>query len=135
MIGENQDLILQMNWLSLRNNRLKFKTAGKLPIILEEFIEEYNQFSKGKPNDVNMKPVGLANTRISTIYAQKISPITGHYSYRSCCVRCESKVWNNVRGDFRAYLLEILVFASPTGYMLISFGFPLLNWDMFHRFL
>ena len=31
MIGENR--------LSLRNNRLKFKTAGKLPIILEEFIE------------------------------------------------------------------------------------------------
>ena len=31
---------LQMNWLSLRNNRLKFKTAGKLPIILEEFIEQ-----------------------------------------------------------------------------------------------
>ena len=30
---------LQMTWLSLRNNRLKFKTAGKLPIILEEFIE------------------------------------------------------------------------------------------------
>ena len=30
---------LQMNRLSLRNNRLKFKTAGKLLIILEEFIE------------------------------------------------------------------------------------------------
>ena len=30
---------LQMNRLSLRNNRLKFKTAGKLPIILEESVE------------------------------------------------------------------------------------------------
>ena len=30
---------LQMNRLSLRNNRLKFKTAGKLPIGLEESIE------------------------------------------------------------------------------------------------
>ena len=30
---------LQMNRLSLRNNRLKFKTAGKLPIILENFIK------------------------------------------------------------------------------------------------
>ena len=30
---------LQMNRLSLRINRLTFKTAGKLPIILEEFIE------------------------------------------------------------------------------------------------
>ena len=33
------DSLLQMNWLSLRNNRLKFKTARKLLIILEEFIE------------------------------------------------------------------------------------------------
>ena len=30
---------LQMNRLSLKNNRLQFKIAGKLPIILEEFIE------------------------------------------------------------------------------------------------
>ena len=28
-----------MNRLSLRNNRYKFKTSGKLPIILEEMIE------------------------------------------------------------------------------------------------
>jgi hypothetical protein len=28
---------LQMNWLSLRNNWVKFKTSGKLRIILEEF--------------------------------------------------------------------------------------------------
>ena len=26
---------------------------------------------------------------------------------------------------------EILVFASPTGYMLTSFGFLLLNWGIF----
>ena len=43
---------LQMNRLSLRNNR--FETAGKVPILLEESIEEYTQFSKGKPKDVNM---------------------------------------------------------------------------------
>ena len=29
----------------------------------------------------------------------------------------------------------IQVFASPTGYMLTSFGFPLLNWGIFYRFL
>ena len=28
-----------MNRLSLKNNRLKMKTAEKLPLILEEFIE------------------------------------------------------------------------------------------------
>ena len=28
-----------MNWLSSRNNWLKFKTLGNLPIVLEEFVE------------------------------------------------------------------------------------------------
>jgi hypothetical protein len=40
MIGANQQLItVQMNRLSLRNNRLKLETAGELPIVLEEPIE------------------------------------------------------------------------------------------------
>ena len=45
-----------MNRLSLRNNRLKFKGAGKLPSILEAFIEygTLPQFNKGRPEDVNM---------------------------------------------------------------------------------
>jgi hypothetical protein len=35
-----------MNRLSVRNNRLKFiKAAGKLAVILEEFIEEYTPLS------------------------------------------------------------------------------------------
>ena len=37
MMGENRQLVT--NWLSLRNKQLKLKTAGKLPSILEEFIE------------------------------------------------------------------------------------------------
>ena len=44
---------LQMNRLSLRNNQLKFKTPGKLPILSEEYIE-YIQFNIAKPEDVNM---------------------------------------------------------------------------------
>ena len=39
------------NRMSLRNNRLKFMTAGKLPVILEGSIE-YTHFNKGKPEDV-----------------------------------------------------------------------------------
>ena len=38
MIGENRQLV-QMNRLGLRNNRLKCKIVGELPIILENFIE------------------------------------------------------------------------------------------------
>ena len=38
---------VQMNRLSLRNSRLKFKTSGNLPIILEESIEyTLNEYSK-----------------------------------------------------------------------------------------
>jgi hypothetical protein len=59
-----------MNQLSLRNNRLKSRTAGKSPIISEEF-DEYTPIQLRKPKDVSLYPVGLANTRISTDYAQK----------------------------------------------------------------
>ena len=38
MIGENRQLVTNEP-VSLRNNWLKFKIAGKLPITLEEFIE------------------------------------------------------------------------------------------------
>ena len=45
MIGENR--------LSLRNNWLKFKNAGKLPTILED-LKNILQFNKGKLGDLNM---------------------------------------------------------------------------------
>ena len=38
MIGENRQLITNEP-VEFRNDRLEFKTPGKLPIILEEFIE------------------------------------------------------------------------------------------------
>ena len=69
MIGDKRQLVTNEP-VEFEKHRLKFKTARKLPIILEEFIE-YTQFNKRKPEDVNMSPVGLANTRISTGYAQK----------------------------------------------------------------
>ena len=79
-----------MNWLSLRNNGLKFKTAGKLPIILEEFSEYTPHFIKetGGCRHVNgctckhyylnwlcpkISPITdfhTGNTRILTAYAQ-----------------------------------------------------------------
>ena len=65
---------LQINRSSLRTNRLKFKTTRELPIILEGF--NIPQFNKRKPQDVNMPSVGLANTKFSTGYCPKISPIT-----------------------------------------------------------
>ena len=53
MIGENRQLVTNEP-VELENKRLKFKTAGKSPNILEEFLEEYTQFHKGKPEDVNI---------------------------------------------------------------------------------
>ena len=38
-------------------------------------------------------------------------------------------------GDFQSLSIEILVFASPTNYMLTSYGFPLLNWGIFVIFM
>ena len=40
--------LLQVNLLSLGNNRLKFETAGKLPINLEEFKEYFPNLIKEK---------------------------------------------------------------------------------------
>ena len=45
---------LQMSRLSLRNHRSRLETAGKLPIILEEFIEYIPQINKENPEDVDM---------------------------------------------------------------------------------
>jgi hypothetical protein len=61
-----------MNRLSLRNGWFTFKTSR---IITDRFRGNYviflNLANKIKPKDVNMKPVGLENTRISTGYGQK----------------------------------------------------------------
>jgi hypothetical protein len=44
MIGENRQLVANEP-VELGNNQWKFvKTAGKLPIVLEEFIEECTRF-------------------------------------------------------------------------------------------
>jgi hypothetical protein len=53
--------------LTSRNNRLKFKTSGGLP----RNLGNIPQIIVEKPKDVSMYPVGLANTSISTNYAQK----------------------------------------------------------------
>ena len=46
MIGENRQLVT--------DEPVEFKTTGKLPIILEEFIEINPNLMKEKPEDVNM---------------------------------------------------------------------------------
>ena len=63
-----------MNRLSLRYNRLKFKTAGKLPIVLEEFIEYTPKGNTGGRQHVT--PVGLAKHWDLNRLCPKISPIT-----------------------------------------------------------
>ena len=44
--------------------------------------------------------------------------------------KLEASIYNRFsdQGDFQVYSIEILVFASPTGYMLTSANFPFLNW-------
>ena len=75
MSGENR--------LSSRNNQLKLKTSGTLPIIREESIEYTNipQMKKVNPDDVNMQPVGFRVTRIFTDFAQKL-PVLSPIGYK-----------------------------------------------------
>jgi hypothetical protein len=54
MTDGQADYELHMNWLSLWNNQLKFKTLGKLPIILEQYMEYILKSIKENPEDVNM---------------------------------------------------------------------------------
>ena len=54
MTEENRQLVTN-DRLSKRNNQLKFKTVGKLLIILEIIYRTYiPQFNTGKPKDVDM---------------------------------------------------------------------------------
>ena len=65
---------LQMNCLSFLKP-VQFKTSRKLLICLEDKSMNIRWFSNEKPNIVNMYPVDLGNTRMSTHYAQN-SPQT-----------------------------------------------------------
>ena len=48
---------------------------------------------------------------------------------------CKIHIMISLRGDFWAWPVHILVFLTPTGYMLTSFGFPWRNWGIFYKFL
>jgi hypothetical protein len=66
-----------MNWLSGRDNWLKFTPLGKSRIMLVESMKyASNQWRKNQKK-VNMHGVGLGNTRIFTNYGLKI--LLGHF--------------------------------------------------------
>ena len=84
--------LLLMNRLSLRNNRLKFKTAGKLPIVSEEFKEHTPILMKQ-----NRRMSTCNRLDLQTLGSQPIIPINipDHCSrfqeiYRSF----QKKLWN-----------------------------------------
>ena len=52
-----------------------------------------------------------------------------------CWMNCSQRTRTNVQGDFWAWPVDILVFPSPTDYMLTSFGFCLSNWGTFYKLL
>ena len=64
---ENRPLVL---------NQLKFETSGNFTSLFERNLLNLPQFSKEKPQDVNMEPAGPGNTRISTDYKAQKSPPT-----------------------------------------------------------
>ena len=61
-----------MNWLSLRDKWLRFKTSGRLPIVLEESIEEYTSMKPNNPKDVNIDIV--TGLDLGTLGSRPIMP-------------------------------------------------------------
>jgi hypothetical protein len=70
-----------MNWLSLRNNQLKFETLRKLT---HHFRGMWKTYLKSIKENLNMLPVGLETLGLFTKYAQK-SPFT-HMPFSLLCV-------------------------------------------------
>ena len=64
-------------WLGLKLNRLRFKTSGKLPIILEEDCRIYPQTIKKCQKTTTCNRLDLGSTMILIDYTQKSSPDIG----------------------------------------------------------
>ena len=85
-VREELAVSLQMNWLSSSHNRLKFKTSGYLPIILEESIKytsnEWKQNRKMSTcNQLDLESLGSCPTM------PKNFPSTGpHVCHKVNCV-------------------------------------------------
>ena len=72
------------------NGDLKFKTSGKSPIMLEEYVE-YSENCKTK-SKINGKPVGVGSTRIPTNYGQSLPDNLHHkiYGFPACSFSTDS---------------------------------------------
>ena len=62
-----------MNRLSLTNNQLKFKSSGKVPIVLEEYVWNIPQIDKDEPE-------ACSRLDLETLGTSKIRPkkLPGH---------------------------------------------------------
>ena len=69
MIGKNWHLVTY-DPVEFENEPVEVQDYRKNTDHFRGIYRIYPQFNKGKPEDVNMQPVGLGNTRISTGYAQ-----------------------------------------------------------------
>ena len=66
-----------MNWLSLRNDRLKLKTAGKVPIIFKESIEYASNFIKENRRMSTCNRLDLQTLESQPVMPKENYPITG----------------------------------------------------------
>ena len=73
MIRENRQLVTNEP-VEFENNQLMFKTAGKLPIILEEFCRRYPNLIK---EDRIMSTCNRLDLHLNRLICPKISLITG----------------------------------------------------------
>jgi hypothetical protein len=81
-----------------------------------------------------MEPPSRTSQKVYSI-SMKLVPISskGTLAHQVQTQGSSTTVLPSVIGEILS--VEILVFASPTGYMLTSFGFSLLIRGIFHKFL
>ena len=112
-----------MNRFILRNNWLKFKAAGKLPNILDEFMEYTPNLIKG-----NRRMSTCNRSDLQTLGSQPVMPnilpdhwLLGLKLMPNCAGPSARKVLGHIES------VKILVILNPTGYMLTSSGFAFIH--------
>ena len=70
MIGENEQLVIDEP-IEFEKYPVEVQDCMKITGHFRGIYKLYPNLIKGKPEDGNMSPVGLANTRTSTGHAQK----------------------------------------------------------------
>ena len=121
--------------VQLGHMRMLISYAQKSPGHYPWRSQHNRSTAREEPVEFEKWPVGVRDLRRITDYFRGIY-IRIYLKWMKQTQKMSTCNQLPVRGDFWASSSEILVFASATGYTLISSGFPSLNWGIFfYKFL